>query len=265
MNLFYKSFGHSPNHILILHGLYGSSDNWQTIAKQLSENYTVIVPDIRNHGRSPHSAVHSYEALASDCVDLLNELNISEVTLIGHSMGGKAAMTFALLFPEKVKKIIVVDIAPRAYQQLTEASSQVSEHMNILSGLLSIDLLTVESRAHADELLSSFVSDSRTRQFLLKNLIRKNDGFEWALNVASLRKNLPLIMSTIPAEGQFNKPALFIKGELSNYIKSSDNEVIKQFFPKAELITLFDAGHWIHAEQPEAFIAAVNAFLESEA
>jgi pimeloyl-ACP methyl ester carboxylesterase len=263
MNLFYKTFGTAPNYILILHGLYGSSDNWQSIAKQLADNHTVIVPDLRNHGRSPHSAIHSYESISQDITDLLDELNIEEVTLIGHSMGGKAAMTFAIQFPEKVKKLIVVDIAPRAYQRLTEASSQVSEHLNILSGLLAIDTTSIASRSHADNLLAAYVSDIKTRQFLLKNLIRKDDHFEWALNIAGLRKNIPLIMGNIPVKGQFDKPTLFIKGELSNYIKESDNEIIKSMFSKAEITTIFDASHWVHAEQPEAFMAAVNSFINN--
>ncbi len=261
MKLFHKSFGNAPEYIVILHGLYGSSDNWQSIAKQLAIDYTVIVPDLRNHGKSPHSSIHSYPSLTQDIIDLLDDMNIKTATLIGHSMGGKVAMTLALLFPERVSRLIVVDIAPRAYQRLTENSSQVSEHMNILSGLISIDVQTIESRTHADLLLSSFVTDSKTRQFLLKNLVRKESHFEWSINISGLHQNLPNIMGAISGEGQFNKPTLFIKGELSNYIQEKDKEEIKKIFPEVEFATIFDAGHWVHAEQPDTFIATITAFL----
>jgi pimeloyl-ACP methyl ester carboxylesterase len=264
MELFFKTFGNQGEPLIILHGLYGSSDNWQTIAKQLAETYRVYIPDMRNHGRSPHSPEHSYKAMAEDIAELLNKLQLNKAIIIGHSMGGKTAMQFALDYPDKVEKLVVVDISPRSYLSLTEPEKQVSEHMNILSGLISIDPLLLKSRQQAEEELAVYVTDAPTRHFLLKNLVHRDNHFEWTINIAGLRRNLPNVMGGIVSDSTLDKPVLFIKGERSDYLQASDEKIIKSFFPKAEMATIFDAGHWIHAEQPKQFLAVLLNFLKEE-
>lgn len=263
MKLFYRESGKGEP-LIILHGLYGSSDNWVSIVKELDSYYKVINVDQRNHGQSPHDSEHSYTVLANDLLELLVDLNLERVILLGHSMGGKAAMGFAIDHPEKVSSLIVVDIAPWEHKLSTNI---ISEHRQIINGLLSIPISTLTSRNQADSLLSEWVNSEYTRQFLLKNLKREQNGhFSWKLNLSAIANNLSNLMSEIEPKSQ-NKlcgtKTLFIKGELSNYIPLGKEGDLKNIFPNSNIITIKDSGHWVHAEKPKDFLNAVLTFLNS--
>jgi len=267
MQLSYKIFGEGQP-VLILHGLYGSSDNWVTIGRALSANFKVFIPDLRNHGKSEHSNIHTYEALVEDVVEFIIQHNISKPIIIGHSMGGKTAMLLALTHPELIKKLVVVDIAPKAYTSLDKLQPHVIQHLNIINAFASTSLDGKTKREEVEAEFAGYVKDDRTRQFLLKNLVRNNHGFAWAIHVEALKKNLPEIMDGPDfTKLKFDKeainfPVLFIRGEKSEYILEEDILMIKKYFPTAELVTVFDAGHWVHAEQPELFLKSLNYFLE---
>jgi pimeloyl-ACP methyl ester carboxylesterase len=267
MQLAYKKFG-SGQPLIILHGLYGSSDNWNTIGKRLSENFKVYLVDQRNHGKSPHNKEHSYHSMQNDLLEFFEDNKINKAVLIGHSMGGKTAMLFTLLHPEKVLKLIVADIAPKAYVSLTGYQKHATDHLNIMQAFLSIDLVNSKSRAEVEDGFSKFVHDPITRRFLLKNLERRKDGtFHWIINIDALNNALPNMLDDSDFKNaKFDKeltgiPVLFIKGEKSDYVLEKDIYLIKQYFPKAEITTIFDAGHWLHSEQPELFLKSVNYFL----
>ena len=267
MKLAFKKLGQGKP-LIILHGLYGSSDNWYSVGKTLSSNFEVYLIDQRNHGHSPHSESHTYNDLQLDLFNFFNTHNISKAVLIGHSMGGKTAMLFSLLHPELVEKLVIVDIAPKAYTSLQNYQTHAIEHLNIMQAFLSVDIDKMQSRDQVDEEFSKFVKDKNTRQFLLKNVSRTNNGFKWILNVDALSKALPNILEGIDGKSiqQIKAkpvfPVLFIKGEKSDYILDDDLFPIKQIFPKAELVTIFDAGHWVHAEQPELFLKTLKYFLD---
>lgn len=263
MKLNYKVLGQGEAFI-ILHGLYGMSDNWLTIGKKLAENFQVFLLDLRNHGKSPHSLSHTYNDMVNDLMEFFIEHKLEQATIMGHSMGGKVVMNFALKYPERVSRLIVADIAPRAYATLTKEAPQAKLHLNIINTMLSIDFSAVEKRQDVAEQMLQNLPDKRIVQFLLKNLKKNEDGkFYWALNVEALRDNLPNVLKGVENMGTMaaTYPALFLKGENSNYILDEDMENIRQFFPYAEIVTIFDAGHWLHAEQPEAFINAIKTFI----
>ena len=266
MKLFYRVLG-AGRPIVIAHGLYGSSDNWISIAKLLAQKFEVILVDLRNHGQSPHSPSHSYSDLADDLFELFNKLKLSHACLIGHSMGGKAAMQFAINHPNKLKSLIVVDIAPKSYADTNGYAPQAKEHLTILSALRELPLRELTSRSEAEELLSNKIPSLQTRQFLLKNLDRdENNIFYWKLNIDALWQKLPSLMGGIKITEGYTPsqefPVLFIKGEQSQYIDvAEDKQMIDQLFPSAKIITIPGAGHWIHAEQPKLFIEAVEEFL----
>lgn len=252
MKLFYRQSGQGEP-LIILHGLFGSSDNWYTLAKTFAEQFTVYLIDQRNHGQSPHSEEFDYKLLAEDLLEFINEHNLKAVTIIGHSMGGKTAMNFAVKYPERVKKLVVVDIVPKAYPV---------HHDNILEGLLSLDLPNVSSRTEADELLSKYVTELDERQFLLKNLYRTSDGgFGWRPNLKSIDKHIEEIGEGMQFDGQYDGPTLFIVGARSKYFKSGDEKLIEKIFPSFTLVTL-DSGHWVQAEKPKEFAETVIPFLE---
>jgi len=253
MILFHQDLGEGTP-IIILHGLFGSLDNWRTISLKLAENYRVIPVDLRNHGHSFHDDEHSYELMAEDIKRLVDHLDLPPAILIGHSMGGKAAMYFALNYPEKVSKLIVADIAPRVYSPT---------HNSIIEALNSLDLTNEDSRNQVDLKLSKMIPDFGTRQFLLKGLYRTDkESFGWRFNLKTLTEKYPEINSGLPKGKVFSNPTLFIKGENSNYVSNSDLNEIISFFPNADLVTIPKAGHWIHADAPTAFTATVVDFLE---
>jgi len=252
MNLFHREVGEgSP--IVILHGLFGSSDNWLSIAKVLSESHKVYAVDQRNHGQSPHDDTFNYEVMADDLKEFLVQHQIEKPIVIGHSMGGKVAMQFAVDNPEMLERLIVVDISPKSYPV---------HHDEILEGLCSLQLSELKSRGEADLLLSKYVSVIGTRQFLLKNLARTANGFTWKINLQVIKDNIEIVGHSLPEGTCFDKPTLFINGRNSNYIKEGDAPLIYQHFPSAELMTIDNAGHWVHAEQPVEFLRLVKNFVD---
>lgn len=254
MQLFYQEYG-AGHPLIVLHGLLGSLDNWHTLSTRFARSFKVIAVDQRNHGRSPHSAEMTYEAMALDIVELLEHLGLSTAHLLGHSMGGKTAMHLALHHPQRVSKLVVVDIAPRAYPPL---------HDEIFKALLSVDLTTIESRQQVDEALAVSIGNKAIRQFLMKNLARHPaGGFSWRPGVRVLKENYSLISAEIGASDPFRRPTLFVRGSRSPYISESDKANIVGLFPKAEIVSV-EAGHWVHADAPEPFAAAVTKFLHAE-
>lgn len=253
MKLYHREIGEGKP-LIILHGLFGSSDNWMSIAKELEGHFKMYLVDQRNHGQSPHSDEFNYTAMANDLNEFIEEHGIENPSILGHSMGGKTAMNFAINHADKWDKLIVVDIAPRAYPV---------HHDTILKGLKSIDVDNLKSRGEADKQLSEYVKDMGTRQFLLKNLARKSDGgFEWKINLPVIDKKIEAMGEGIEQQLAIEKDVLFIRGEKSDYIQDRDNILIVQLFPNSEVKTVKNAGHWVHAEQPKALLEMVTEFLE---
>ncbi len=251
MKLFFRELGQGDP-IIILHGLFGSSDNWLTQAKLFADRYKVFSVDQRNHGQSPHSDQFDYPSMVSDLQEFIVAHQIERPVILGHSMGGKTAMNFALAHPDKIAKLIVVDISPREYDL---------EHYTIIKGLKAIPIETISSRNEADEILADHVPEPGVRQFLLKNLQRNSENsFSWKINLAVISEKLPNIGVDLQFTGQFKMPTLFIRGVKSHYIKDSDWKRITEIFPAAELETL-DTGHWVQAEKPQEFAETVTAWL----
>jgi esterase len=251
MELNYKSYGEG-HPLIILHGLFGSLDNWYTLGKRFGEFFKVFALDQRNHGRSPHSDTFNYPVMAEDLKEFMLNQDISSAYLLGHSMGGKTAMQFAVTYPEKVDKLIVVDIAPRPYP---------SQHSEIFDALYSLDL-SAGNRNEIDEALAERVPVSSVRQFLLKNLTRDDSGsFKWKMNLDGIYKNYDEINRGLETDLRFVKPALFIRGGNSQYIQQEDTTIIKNIFPEAKIATVAGAGHWIHAEAPNELFRLVIDFL----
>jgi len=251
MKLFFRELGQGQPFI-ILHGLMGSSDNWLTQAKMLASKYRVYMVDQRNHGQSPHSDEFDYKVLANDLKDFIKEHKLEKPIVLGHSMGGKAAMNFAVLNSIMLERMIVVDIAPKDYPV---------HHDNIVEGLKAIPIDSLQSRNEADTILSDYVPEADVRQFLLKNLSRKPEGgFAWKINLPVIDKNLELIGEGMQYPGTFNGSTLFVRGGRSNYVKDEDRQPIKDLFPNSRLVTL-DTGHWVQAEKPQEFVEVVRDFL----
>lgn len=270
MKLFYRKYGSGPP-LIIVHGLYGASDNWISVARELASNYEVFIIDQRNHGNSPHSDEHNYMLLKNDLLNFMNEQGIKKAILLGHSMGGKTIMFFAADYPERVQAMIVVDISPRSYKSLDQPSPHTVDHMNIIEAMLNIDLSKAESRMDIDMMLADTVKSKRVRQFLLKNIKRKDQTkFSWKLNLPALQKALPGIMDGMNPDdfrkngGVTGFPVLFIKGADSNYIDDVDYPIINTIFPAAEIVSIKNSGHWVHAEQPDLFIKNIKYFLDGE-
>lgn len=253
MLLFHQDLGEGIP-IVILHGLFGSLDNWRTVSLKFAENYRVIPVDLRNHGRSFHKEDHTYDLMAGDLLRLLDYLGLEKIILIGHSMGGKAGMYFALNYQERVSKLIVVDMAPRAYE---------SSHNLVIEALNSVNLSEVNSRNQVDLKLQSYITDTGTRQFLMKGLYRnEGENFAWRFNLKTLTEKYDQINVGLPEGLTFHGPVLFMKGEFSNYITDSDTIDIVGFFPTGQLVTIPKSGHWIHADAPSAFVATVLDFID---
>jgi esterase len=258
MNLNYKVFGESGSHrppLIILHGLLGSLDNWQTIARKLSDKLQVFIIDQRNHGRSPHTSEFNYELLSNDLLEFYQQHNISKAHLLGHSMGGKTAMQFALQHSDKVEQLIVVDVAPVAYED---------QHSNVFAALLAADVKNAKAREEVEASLREKIKDEATVQFLMKGLQREEapqSGFQWRLNVESLHKNYGLIAAGITSSKSFAGETLFIKGEKSSYINPDHYPAIEKLFPNYQVSEINEAGHWVHADKPNEFISEVIKFL----
>jgi pimeloyl-ACP methyl ester carboxylesterase len=251
MKLFFRELGQGDP-IIILHGLFGSSDNWLTQAKLFADKYKVFSVDQRNHGQSPHSDDFDYPSMVSDLEEFITDHQINNPIILGHSMGGKAAMNFALAHPDKIEKLIVVDISPKAYDL---------QHYAIVKGLKAIPITTIASRNEADEILANHVPEPGVRQFLLKNLQRNSTGgFSWKINLPVISEKLANIGIDLQFPGQFTKPTLFVRGLKSSYISDSDWKRIIEIFPAAELETL-DTGHWVQAEEPQEFAELIMKWL----
>lgn len=246
--------GSGDHHFIILHGFLGMGDNWKTHAKNLAEkDHCVHLVDQRNHGRSFWSDDFDYDLMVEDLLIYLDHHGLDQVILLGHSMGGKTAMAFSLKHAHRVKKLIVVDIAPKYY---------APHHQQILAGLSSLNFEQVSSRKAAADHLEKFVPDMGVRQFLLKNLHWVADGqLGLRPNIAVLKNAAEAIGANIESAQQFTKPSLFLNGELSAYITTDDHKPIRTLFPQASFVEIKNAGHWLHAEQPKAFFDAMNQWL----
>jgi len=255
MQLHYQTQGQGQP-LILLHGLFGSSDNWGRVAKHFSQylhsqHYQVISVDLRNHGRSPHSASQSYADMADDLLELCDALGLERTHLLGHSLGGKVAMQFAAHHPDRVEKLIVVDMATRAY---------ADAHTYLIDAMMGIDLSTLQSRHEADKILSKRILQTEVRQFLLMNLIKSGSSLAWRINLGALKTNYPHLQQAVCENSHYEKPCLFIRGEHSDYVQDADIEQIKTNFINAQFASL-PTGHWVHAEQPQAFIEVVDNFL----
>ncbi|MBN7810117.1 alpha/beta fold hydrolase [Algoriphagus sp. H41] len=252
MKLNFKKTG-SGHPLVILHGLFGSLDNWFSIAKELTEHYTLYLVDQRNHGDSPHADAWNYDVMVEDLKELLDAEGLDKIYLMGHSMGGKTVMNFAAKYPEYIEKLIVADIAPRYY---------APHHQTILEGLNSLDLKAIQSRKEADEQLAVYVPELGTRQFLLKSLTRGGEGFAWKINLPVITQNIENVGEALAEGSQFDGPTLFLAGGNSNYIQQKDLPDLEKHFPNYQLEFVANAGHWLHAEQPHAVVEEMRKFLK---
>ncbi len=241
--------------LIILHGFLGMSDNWKSLGTlYANEGYEVHMLDLRNHGKSFHADEFNLNVMSSDVLKYCQYHNLSFVSIIGHSMGGKVAMLFASTYPELVKKLIVADIGPKYYPP---------HHQDILAALNAVDFSTQPDRANVEEVLSRFISDFGTRQFLMKNLYWIQPGqLAFRFNLSVFNKNIERVGEELAEGHYFDKPTLFIRGGSSNYILDSDMPSIKKFFPASELVTIPKVGHWLHAENPKLFFQFTSEFLK---
>ncbi|MBA4150725.1 MAG: alpha/beta fold hydrolase [Verrucomicrobia bacterium] len=242
--------------LIILHGLLGSSDNWQILSKRFAEHYQVFALDLRNHGASPHSDRFDYPSMADDLREFMDAQQIAEAIVLGHSMGGKTAMQFAADNPDRVRKLVVADIAPKAYPP---------HHTEILDALWTLDLPQFEDRTETDQALAADIPQAPLRSFLLKSVTRDETGeFTWKINLRTIREQYGNITVALDIRTPFVKPTLFIRGAKSDYILPGDEEAIRSSFPAAEFVVIEGAGHWLHAEKPQEFFSAVMEFLDSK-
>ncbi len=257
MKLFFREFG-AGQPVIILHGLFGQSDNWVTVGRRIADQFHVYIPDQRNHGQSPHTSVHSFPAMADDLAAFIEDHNIENPVLIGHSMGGKTAMTYALENPGRVKKLAVIDISPRKYPERIT-------HTQVISQMLSIDLEKVTTRSEVEKILSSRIADTRVRMFILKNLYYKIHGkLAWRLNLEAINQSMDLLFDSVTSENIYSGPSLFIRGGKSDYVPDADIPMIKKLFPETVVKTISGATHWVHADAPEELCSLLSEFLGRE-
>ena len=268
MKLFFQKLGQGQP-LIILHGLYGCSDNWITVARNLAGHFTVYLVDQRNHGKSPHHPVHSYQSMVDDLDELVKSEGLGKSILMGHSMGGKTAMLFAAIRPDKVSGLIIVDIGPGGYANIDRISPMVIAHLNIMSSMLSVDFSKYTTRNEIENELARTLTDVNIRQFIMKSIQRNDDNsFSWKLNLEALSKALPEIMGSIHLEkvvgdiGITGFPVFFIKGERSDYISMEQEVLIHRYFPGATVDVISNAGHWVHADQPAQFLEKMDSILK---
>lgn len=257
MNLFSKIYDGpiKGRDIIIIHGLFGMSDNWSSLGKRFSNKISVHLIDLRNHGRSPHSDLFNYDVMSTDLLNYINQNNIIQPIIIGHSLGGKVAMNFAFNYPEKVQKLIVADIAPKIYS--------VDFHRNILQHLLDLNLSDFNRREEIDRALSINISDISIRLFLMKNIYRdESKNFKWRFNIQVLFDKLENISSADFLKGTCDIPTCFLRGGNSNYITEEDIINLSKNFSDFNVVTIDNAGHWLHAEYPDKFYNEVINFSD---
>lgn len=254
MQLHFKQLGQGEP-LVMMHGLFGASDNWLGVASKLAEKFHLFLVDLRNHGLSPHSDETNYPIMAADVAEFLDTQKLERANILGHSLGGKVAMQLALDFPSRVEKLIVSDITPRVYPP---------EHEKIFKALLGLDLKKFQTRIQIEDALAAEIPDLGLRRFLLKNLksaSSPSSSFTWKMNLAGLYKNHQKIYEPIAPHKPFFGPALFLRGGKSRYILEADIPLIHNLFPQAKIETIERAGHWVHADAPEEFVTLVSAFL----
>lgn len=240
--------------VIVLHGLFGSAQNWATIARRLGAHFRVLVPDLRNHGASPWARPMDYRAMADDVAAFMAAQKIAAAPIVGHSMGGKAAMVLALTAPEKVERLVVVDIAPVARATVLDP---------YIEAMARLDLTRIKRRTEADAALKPSIADAAVRNFLLQNLVASDGALRWRINLDVLRDDMPKIAGfpAFPARTIYRGPMLVLRGGASDYVDDEGLAAFAEFFPGFRLVTLAGAGHWAHAEAPDAFLAAVTPFL----
>ncbi len=261
MELFFRRYGNEGDQpLIILHGLFGLSDNWVSFARRIAmEGFEVFIVDQRNHGHSPHSPEFNYPVLTDDLFGFISDHEIDQPILLGHSMGGKVAMGYALQYPDSVKKLIVVDIGIKSYPPRTE-------HLRIIDAMRSVDLSSATHRNELEQQLKPLIPSTRIRQFVMKNLHRNPDGrFNWLIDVEGIAMNIDFLMDGIEVDDKYEGPTLFIKGGASDYILREDFKAIRKNFPNAEIITIDGASHWVHVEVPERFYQLVFGFITGTA
>jgi esterase len=255
MRLHYRSYG-TGSPLVILHGLFGSLNNWQTLAKRLGGHFSVFALDLRNHGQSPHSDDITYEVMAGDVREFVLEHGISPACVIGHSMGGKTAMELALRFPDLVDRLVVVDIAPKEYPPA---------HDGLIEAMDAVDLKAYATREEIGRALAESVRDAPIRQFLLTNLRRGERGmYRWKINLEAIKANSRELGKAQTSDLPFQNPVLFISGGRSRSIIPDDRPAIMRLFPRAVFETIDGASHWVHADAPEEFLQLVLGFLRKK-
>jgi len=248
MQLHYKKYSEKGQPLIVLHGLFGSQSNWGGHCKVLAEKFSVIGVDLRNHGDSAHTPEHNYQVMAEDIKELLRSLDLSSAYLLGHSMGGKVAMELALSYPDLVDRLLVVDIAPVLY------TGKADGHEQVMAGMNALDLASLQSRSEAEAGLADYIEDEATRKFIVTNLVRDGDlGFVWRLNLPVIEANYGRLMEKPLGGNIFEKPTLFVKGDLSPYVQAKHEAQILELFPNAGVKIISEAGHWLHADKPQAF------------
>ena len=253
MILNYKVLGEKGDDVIILHGLLGTLDNWHRVAKVLADNYTVWLVDQRNHGLSPHDSVMNYSVMAEDVKDFMLQHDIEKAHIIGHSMGGKTAMNFSMLFPEKLLKLIVVDIGPKPYE---------GDHLTILETMLSLNPKDYTNRRDAQDFVSKRIHSVKLVQFILKNLGRTAEGFYWKPNIEVLYKSYRTLMDFALPDKTYRGKTYFVKGGNSDYIQESEWQDYLRYFPNAQLHIVPKASHWVHADNFEFFTQLISDILE---
>ncbi|MDH3688918.1 MAG: alpha/beta fold hydrolase [Gammaproteobacteria bacterium] len=252
--LAHSKYGTSGPPLIVLHGLFGSQRNWNSVSKGLSASHVVYSVDLRNHGQSPWAPTMTYQDHADDLRKFIEDHALSPVTMLGHSMGGKCAMWLALHHPQLLQALIIADIAPVSYAH---------EHRSYVQAMREVDVSAITRRSDADTMLVHRIEDPRARRFLLQNLIFEDGRYRWRINLAAIEQSMELISGfpQAPVTTDFHGPTLFLKAGRSDYIKREHQDPIRRLFPRAQFKCITEAGHWLHADQPEQFIDAVETFV----
>lgn len=259
MKLNFKQYSSDGAPLLILHGLFGSLQNWAWHCKKFAEHFSVYALDMRNHGASPHDGDMNYQLMAKDVLEFMEDHQLQSAHILGHSMGGKVAMQLALMAPERVKLLVIADVAPVHY------GGKRGEHDEIFEGLCAVDVDVLASRSDADAQLAAYVDDEVVRQFLLSNLTRSDSGgFRWRINLPVLKASYPKLREAPVADAAYSGEVLFVRGDLSEYILPQHKDEVLRLFPKAKVKTITQTGHWLHAEKPETFYRIVSDFLRED-